>query len=147
MRIMKLILKALKVELKDLFSGKRWIYFTVILVLGAFMVYYPYAIKNLIASEYRKALEKAIIDLEGKEREEAEELLTHVQKGELFSEEEHDTSDFMHQEYFNEPWRDWRNTYVVWQKARNYYFTFIFLLFLSVVYRRYRNLKLRESGG
>ncbi len=102
--------------------------------IGLFMIYFPYAIKNVIVSSYKEGLKSAIKNLSGKKKKEAEEYLSLVSRGQLFPEEEHDTTDFMHRDYFEEPWRFWPNTYKVWIMARNLYFIFLAFIILRKLY-------------
>jgi len=124
-----------------------------VIIIGVFFWVYPIKIKNEIVNVYRQGLEKAKIDLDKHDRKAAEDAMTHIEKGELFEAHEHDTSDFMHQDYFGEPWREWASTFVIWEKARWMFYLFILLLllrpFLNRIVDRINiiNLKLKGVGA
>ena len=105
----------------------------IFILLSVYMVWKPINIKGEIVSTYRDNLAKATADhkLNKTEIKEVEEKLSHVEKGQLFSLQNHDTSDFIHTDYFGEPWRQWASTFMIWEKARNYFFVFLFLLVTS----------------
>ncbi len=117
-------------DVKKYLTPGKIVWGLVLLALIAFMTIYPYLIKNSIVSVYKKGLEKASAEhkLDNTKKNDAAELLSHVERGDLYAMNEHDTSDFMHTDYFGEPWREWISTFVIWEKARIYFFVFLFLL-------------------
>ena len=117
-------------DLKKYLTPKNITWGLIFLAISVFMVYFPLKIKATIVSGYKEGLEKAVAEnkLDGEKKKVAEEQLSHVEKGNLYALQEHDTTDFMHTDYFGEPWREWANTFIIWEKARIYFFVFLFLL-------------------
>lgn len=101
--------------------------------MAVFMWFYPKSIKSSIISGYKEGLEKAAAEhkLDGATKSDTAELLSHVEKGDLYALQEHDTSDFMHTDYFGEPWRTWANTFIIWEKARIFFYFFLGLIILK----------------
>lgn len=117
-------------NLKEYFNVKNYIILAVALVIGVFMWWFPEMERKNIMSEYRKGLEETLKaeDLSAEQRKKAEETLRHYEEGQIFEAGKHDTSDFMHQDYFGEPWRVWANTFVIWEQARLLFYIFVGML-------------------
>ncbi|MCD4784505.1 MAG: hypothetical protein K8T10_11845 [Candidatus Eremiobacteraeota bacterium] len=137
-------------DVKKYFTTHNIIMAVVVIILGLFFWFYPIRIKNEIINAYRKGLKKASVDLDKHERKAADDAMTHIEKGELFESHEHDTGDFMHQDYFGEPWREWASTFIVWEKARWLFYLFIILLllrpFLNKIVDRINIINLKLKG-
>lgn len=139
-------------DVKKYLTPENIVWGLIFVVFSAFMVYYPSNIKTSIISGYKKGLEKAAAEnkLRDPKKRDTAELLSHVEKGDLFALQEHDTTDFMHTDYFGEPWRMWANTFIIWEKARIYFFFFLFLLIMKPYINRiadYINIfNLRSKG-
>lgn len=116
--------------MKNFLKKENAIGIAVAVLVTAFMLYYPYMMTKKITSAYTKGLSRAVKNLSGKEKKAVEEALSRTEKGQLFAEEEHDTSDYMHESYFGEPWREWKNTALIWIKARQLYLLFLLGLIL-----------------
>lgn len=137
-------------DVKKYFTTHNIIMAVVVVILSLFFWLYPIRIKNEIVNVYKKGLKKAKVNLDKHERKSAEDAMTHIEKGELFESHEHDTSDFMHQDYFGEPWREWASTFVIWEKARWMFYLFILLLllkpFLNMIVDRINLINLKLKG-
>ncbi len=119
-------------NIKDYLNTKNYIILAIAVVIGVFMWWFPEQERRNIMSEYRKGLEETLKaeDLTKEERKKAEETLRHYEEGQVFEAHQHDTGDFMHQDYFGEPWRVWANTFVIWGDARLLFYVFIGMLIL-----------------
>lgn len=119
--------------MKKLATPRNITWAAIFLALSLFMGIYPESVRNHIASVYKSGILKAREEhkLENFKRGETADLLSHVEKGELYALQEHDTSDFMHSDYFGEPWRFQFSTFIIWDKARIFFFVFLALLILK----------------
>ena len=107
-------------------------FIVVLTLLSLFVIFYTVKVKDYFISHYRAKIAKNFDDLQGEQKKMAQETLTRLEKGQLIPEEEHDTSDYMHEAYFGEPWRKWESTPIVWMKARSYLFVYLLLVLFFI---------------
>lgn len=102
-----------------------------LLVMGIVLVLIPYQIKNEIVSTYKENLKAKANEMSEAEIKQAEEYILRIEKGELSQAGGDYSGDFMYQDYFNQPWRFWVSSYIIWRKARNIFFVLVGLLLFS----------------
>jgi hypothetical protein len=112
------------------------------LIIGVFLIFHSNTIKENITSTYKTSMEKSASILDKEKKQELEKELTHLERGEVFRDKEHNVQDFIHKDYFGEPWRDWKNSYIIWKLACNY---FLVLFGLMITKELYQYLKSRRN--
>ncbi|MCE1245478.1 MAG: hypothetical protein LWY06_02415 [Firmicutes bacterium] len=108
--------------------GNKKILIAALVVVLVSITGYTYLVKKFIVGAYSQQYHEIAKRLEPEKQKTIDEALRHIEKGEIFEAQEHDTTDFMHTDYFGEPWRIWANTFVIWGKARNLFILFMLIL-------------------
>jgi hypothetical protein len=137
------------VFMKNLLRNRK-LFYAILTVAAVFMIVYPYMVKSYIMKLYREQYADRTKDLNPQKKQEVDEALRHIEKGEIFEAQEHDTEDYMHTDYFGEPWRIWANTFVIWYDARNLFLLFLVILalkpYINKVIDRLNIANLRAKG-
>ncbi len=108
--------------------------FIIVLALFSLLtVYYSIKVKNSYLTGYRANIIKAYDDMDEHQQEQADRILTVLDQGRLYiQEEEEHAHDFYDQAYFGEPWRKWVSSPLIWMKARNSMFVLVLMVFLFI---------------